>query len=408
MIQLAPVRPWPPLIWVFLGGQSVSLLGDALSLFAIPLLTLELTRSPLVSGLSAASVTIGYICVGLPAGVIVDRSDPWRVMVAMDAVRAAVFTALVVLSACGALTVWLLITLALLAGSAQVFFATAFMVAVRDMFADADLMRANTMTEAANQLALVLGPVTVGALAATVGLRGALLVDAATFVISLATLLSARRCIRGPELSRSAPWPLAMFGEFRDGLRYLLSVRVLVVLTATQMAVNFALAVENLLIFFAKDTLALTTTSVAVVMAGGGVGGVLGALCAPWAARRFGHMRVMVGGLVLAGIAIGSMCVTDSLATLLIANATYLWAVVLASLVNRTERQRIVRRDMLGRVTGTVKFMFLAVGPLGVVVMGSATTALGNDPRPVFLGAGLLAASAAVVAWFAGLRAVRI
>ncbi|MFI5780659.1 MFS transporter [Nocardia sp. NPDC051570] len=407
MTQLAPVRPWPPRVWIFLGGQSVSLLGDALSMLAIPLLTLELSRSPVVSALSAASVTIGYVCVGLPAGVIVDRVDPWRTMVAMDAVRTAVFAALFVLSACGALSVWLLIALALVAGSAQVFFATALMVAIRDMFADAQLMRANSMIEAATQLTLVLGPVTVGALAATVGLRGALLADAVTFVISLVTLGPARRRIRGRERPQSPARLSGMVGEFREGLRYLLSVRVLVVLTAMQMAVNFALAVERLLFFYAKDTLGLSTFAVAVVMAGGGAGGVLGALSAPWVARRFGHVRVVVWGLVLAGIAIASMCVTNSFATLLIANAAYLWAVILASLVNRTERQRIVRRDMLGRVTGTAKFLFLAVEPLGVLVVGGATAALGNDPRPVFLGAGLLAAGAAVTAWFVGLRAVR-
>jgi hypothetical protein len=51
------------LVWgrrVFLAGQAVSLLGDGLAFLAIPLLVLEFSRSPLVSAISAASLTIGY------------------------------------------------------------------------------------------------------------------------------------------------------------------------------------------------------------------------------------------------------------------------------------------------------------------------------------------------------------
>ena len=80
-------RSWPR--GVFLSGQAVSLLGDGLAVLAIPLLVLDLSRDPLAPALSAASVTVGYLVVGLPAGVLADRMDPWRVLVLMDAVRAA-------------------------------------------------------------------------------------------------------------------------------------------------------------------------------------------------------------------------------------------------------------------------------------------------------------------------------
>ena len=83
---------WPR--GVFLSGQAVSLLGDGLAVLAVPLLVLDLTRNPLVSALSAASVTIGYLMVGLPAGVLVDRLDAWRVLLVTDALRAAAFAAL--------------------------------------------------------------------------------------------------------------------------------------------------------------------------------------------------------------------------------------------------------------------------------------------------------------------------
>src|SRR2546429_2071692 len=91
---------WPAR--VFLSGQAVSLLGDGLAVLAIPLLVLGLTRSPLISALSAASVTLGYLAVGLPAGVLVDRLDTWRVLVVTAAPRAAAFAGLYLLWGTGA------------------------------------------------------------------------------------------------------------------------------------------------------------------------------------------------------------------------------------------------------------------------------------------------------------------
>jgi hypothetical protein len=56
-------------------------------------------------------------------------------------------------------------------------------------------------------------------------------------------------------------------------------------------------------------------------------------------------------------------------------------------------------------VTSTVRVLFLAADPLGVVAAGAATVALGGDPRPVFLVAGITVVVAAAGGWAGGLRA---
>jgi MFS family permease len=92
---------------------------------------LDLSRSPLVSALSAASVTVGYLMVGLPAGVLVDRVDPWRVLLLTDALRAGLFAALFGFAAAGLLAVWLVLVIAFAAGACSVFSQTALAVVVR-------------------------------------------------------------------------------------------------------------------------------------------------------------------------------------------------------------------------------------------------------------------------------------
>jgi MFS family permease len=241
---------------VFLAGQAVSLLGDGLAVLAIPLLVLGLSRNPLISALSAATVTLGYLAVGLPAGVLVDRLDAWRVLAIADVVRAAGFAALYLLWLTGAATLWVIMGIALAAGAASVFFETALVVVVKDLFPGPGLLRANSALELASQAALVAGPAIVGVLAASGQLGAALLADALTFAVSLVTLVPIRRQIpRGPAGPR-AGWR-ALAAEFRAGVRYLLSVRVLVVMTAMQIVVNLCLGTEKLMFFYARDTPAL-------------------------------------------------------------------------------------------------------------------------------------------------------
>lgn len=390
---------------IFLAGQAVSLLGDALAVLAIPLLVLEFSRNPIVSALSAASVTVGYLLVGLPAGVLVDRFDPWRTLMLMDGARTVLFGLLYGLAAAARLSVGVILTIAFLAGICHVFFETALVVVVRDLFDGSGLIKANSAIEFATQVSLVLGPAAVGGLVAVGSLELALLVNALTFLVSLVSLIAVWRKRPSALPSATALRLRAMVQEFRAGLRYLRSMRVLIVMTAVQMVVNLSLAVEKLIFFFARDTLGLSVTLTSAVVAAGGVGGIAGALTSSWLVGRVGEMRLVAAAIALAGGSILAMSTATSFVTLAAANLAYGWALIVASVVNRTFRQRVVPRALLGRVTSTVRMLFLAVDPIGVIVAGSLTAWLGGDPRPVFLGAGLLVVTAAGGGWAAGLAA---
>jgi hypothetical protein len=73
---------------VFLGGQAVSMLIDGLAILAVPLLVLQLTGSPVAAVLASLPASAGYLAAGLPAGVLVDRVDPWLVLISGDVIRA--------------------------------------------------------------------------------------------------------------------------------------------------------------------------------------------------------------------------------------------------------------------------------------------------------------------------------
>jgi hypothetical protein len=270
---------------IFLSGQAVSLLGDGLAVLTVPLLVLGLTRNPLAVAASAAPASVGYLLVGLPAGVIVDRLSPWRVLIAADLVRATAFGVLYVLAVAGGLHVWLVLALVFLAGTARAFFDTALAVAVQDMFEVPALVRANASLELATQLSSVLGPGMVGVLAGFGGITIALLLNAGTFVISLVSLVivSGDRHRSLPRSPAALPWRV-LGQEFGQGVRYLLKNKLILTLTALQMVINLCLAADKLVVFYAKDTLQLTATLVSLVLVGGGGG---------WRPRR--HERGQAG-----------------------------------------------------------------------------------------------------------------
>lgn len=393
---------------VFFGGQLFSLLGDGLAFLAVPLVVLSLTDSPFVVALAAAPRTIGYLAVGLIAGAMVDRFHPRLVMMLMDVIRLGAFLTMAVLARAGELEVWLVLVLAFLASSAGVFFETALAVAVRDLARGERLVQANSWLEAANQLSLAVGPGLFGLLTALFGLNTALFGNAASYVCSLLALFA----ISGPSVLRSGDRRTGglrkAFGSLRDdigeGMRYLRTNRLVLLLTTSQALANFFIAAETLIPFFAHNILRLHSSSVGIVVGAGGVGGIAGAVAAARLATPVRRLLVVFVGTVCMGLSLSAMGLVSSFALVAVLNFGVCASAVLALVVIRTIRQEAVPRELLGRVTATVRMTALAASPLGAMIAGSLAGLNGGDPRLVFVGAGLLAAAAGLTVWLAGLR----
>ncbi|MEU4823576.1 MFS transporter [Actinomadura sp. NPDC023710] len=415
---------------LFLGGQSVSLLGDGCAVLAVPLLVLQLTRDPLAAGLAAAPRGIGYLLVGLPAGPVVDRLNPWRVLVAMDVLRAGVFVILPALVWLGAAPLGVVLALAFVGGAATVFFDAALTVAVKDLFPAEGLLTANSVLESAGRTSQMVGPAIVALLATWIGVETALLINAATFAVSLATLvpllievragrtrgddardarsaglLAPGRADRARVTPRSARLILRGLGEdLWEGLRFIVGFRPLLALTIVQTLVNLCLAVDTLIVYFARMQLGLPTPLVAAVITAGGFGGIAGAVTAPFIAARLGALPSISLGILLAAGSLLVMGASTGWAPLLAANAAQVWAVSIASVINRSTRQRWIPRELLGRVTTAARALFVAATPVGATAAGAVTKASGHDPRPAFLGAGLLIGAIIGCGWFGALR----
>lgn len=392
---------------VFLGGQAVSVLGDGLALLAIPLLVLELSRSPVLAVLASLPGSAGYLAAGLPAGVLADRLDPWRVLIGCDISRALIFLALFALTGSRAISPWLVLSLAFAAGMVTVFADTALAIAVRDVFAGGRLVAANSWLESASQIGQIAGPGAAGLLAAAGLLRVSMLIDALTFVVSLATLTAV--CRVRPAGSRSRPVRAAaslraLAREFAQGIRYLAATRLLLTLLMFVLVLNLCLGADKLVIFLARVTMHLSAALVGVVVTAGGAGGLLGAIGTGLVCRRVGPLPAVALCAGVSGVALITLSAATSVPVLLAGNLLYGWAIIAASVTLRALRQALVPREVLGRVTAAWRLGGQGVTLAGAVLAAAAAGLLGGDPRPVLAGAGTLTIVSVGVAWLSALR----
>src|SRR3954468_13237001 len=129
--------PGPANLWrnrefqILWASQALSDLGNAISGLAVPLLVLSLTHSPVQAGLVGTIGLVVMVICRLPAGVLVDRMDRRRIMLACDAARLLAYLALSVVVLRGAATLPLVVAVAVIGAAASAFFGTAEHSALR-------------------------------------------------------------------------------------------------------------------------------------------------------------------------------------------------------------------------------------------------------------------------------------
>jgi MFS family permease len=360
---------------LFWAGESISEVGNSVCLVVVPLVAIDLLHtSTLVVTLLNAVAWLPWLIIGVPAGAWVDRLPPRLVMLACDAVSAACYLSVPVAAWCDVLTVGQLIAITLIAGAATVFFRSAYQVMLAGILEQADLTEGNAKLMGSREVAQIGGPGLGGLLAQLWGPVTGLLADAISFAVSFACLTAVPRPRNGQSGST------ARTGILR-GLRFVWHDPYLRVTTAFSATANLALTgVSALTIVFLVRTLGQSSGITGLVMAIGGIGGVLGAVTARPLGRRFGSARVMliadIAGLAFA-LLIPLTHAGAGLVFIVVANVFIGGGVTIANVMGASFRQTYVPADMLGRVSSATMTIAYAMMPVGALLAGTLATALG-------------------------------
>ncbi|NUT33251.1 MAG: MFS transporter [Hamadaea sp.] len=374
-------------------GQAVSVLGDQVWYVALSWAAVQVV-SPGAAGLLMAVSAIPRLVLMLAGGVLVDRADPRRLMVDSDLVRA------VVCLAAAAVAVWqpgvaVLVAVALVFGAADAVFLPAAAALQPRLLEPAQYAGGNALVATFNRTALTFGAPIGGLLAAVGGLPLALVVNAATFVVSIVALRSVRpHSVTGPATPAVRPRQ-----ALRDGLSYLARHRVLrgVVLVSLLANVGFA-GPMNVGLALAAQAHGWGAGGIGAMLSGFGVGAIVAGLTMMRLKPRRGVGVVVATCFAIQGVAVVLPALVTSLpvavAATALAGLTSGPAAVLLSALVQTSTDDAYR----GRVASVTTVVNLGLTPLAMAAMGVLAGACGLVPAFAASGALELVAAAMCLA----------
>ena len=273
------------LLWT---SQSLSDLGGAVALLAVPLLVLEVTGSAVQAGAVGTAAQVTRLVARLPAGVLADRVDRRRAMLACDAVRLLAFAALAVAVVTGRAGLPAIIAVAVIDAVGGAFFNTTEHAALRSIVPRRQLPAAVARNEARSYGTTLAGPPLGGLL---FGLAPALPFagNAVSYLASLIGVAMIRKPLQ-PDRAEPPPHHAAALAE---GLRFVFTNpflrTVLIVAAPLNLALTgtiFTIVVNLQHHRVPPGVIGLTETMVAA-------GGLLGALAAPALQRCVPFARLL-------------------------------------------------------------------------------------------------------------------
>lgn len=360
----------------FWSGESVSQVGSQVTLLALPLVgVLTLHATPFQMGVLNASSYLPFLVLTLFVGVYLDRVRRRPVMMASAVGRALVLVTIPVLHWAGLLRMEYLYPVALVLGVLTVLFEVAWQAYLPSLVSRDDLVEGNSKLQVSTSVAQVGGPALAGWLVAVLTAPVALLVDAASFVVSFAVLAAIRH--REPDREPAAEQDREpVLRSIAVGLRFTMGNRWLRPCVLEAGTYNlFWLVLETAFLLRAARELGMSATLIGVVLGGGAVGALIGSTLAERTSERLGIGRTvslaMVTGcaaplLVPAAAGPRPLVVTVLFVSFFVGGA----GTTVANIQVVSLRQAITPDAMLGRMNASYRFVSWGTVPLGALLGG--------------------------------------
>jgi len=355
-------------LWI---GDTISQFGTQVSLIALPYLAVTiLGADELQMGVLTALEFIAFLVIGLPAGAWVDRWRRQRVLVANDLIRALALGSLPVAYYLDLLTFGQLCVVALIAGTATVFFDVAYQSYLPSIVDRRQISEGNSKLEVSRSVAQVAGPGLSGFMIRFLGAPLMVLVDAVSFLLSAAFVAR----IRHEEPVHDKSTRRALRVEIAEGLRFVLKHPLLSRIAACTSLFNlFSSISAALIILFMVRDLGLEPGVIGLVFSASAVGGVLGALAATPLARKVGEGRI----IPLSTLVSGPFTFLTPLAAfgwpiplLIVGGLGVSFNVVVYNVAQVSFRQRMCPPHLLGRMNASIRFLVWGTMPIGAFAGG--------------------------------------
>jgi len=357
---------------LFFSGQAISLIGTWMQTVAQSWLVLQLTGSATALGLVVALQTLPVLLLGPYGGVVADRADKRKLMMALQAMMSLLALSLGLLTVTGAVQLWQVYLLAVLLGLNTCFENPARQAFVLEMVGPANLRNAISLNSVLANVARAVGPAIAGLIIATGGLGICFLLNAVSFVAVITSL-----AVLNTDALRPAPPASRTSGQLRAGLRYVRHTPELAI-PLVMMGLIGCLAYEFQVVLpvVAKDTFGGGPQVYGFMTAAMGFGAVAGGL---WvAARGRVGIRSLVNSAAVFGLVIAAAAAAPTLPLELVA-LTLVGAASVGFLSKGNSTLQLASSpSMRGRVMGLWGVAFLGSTPIGGPIAGTVSEHFGG------------------------------
>lgn len=347
-------------------GLSASYLGDQFTTIALLWFVLQLTGSGVAVSLVLLCFQLPGMLTGPLLGMLLDRWQPRLVIGTDNCVRALLIGAIPALSLLGALQLWQIYVLALVAGVLSPATGAGVRVIVPHLVAENALERANVLSSTSMQFASLLGPALAGIVVTQAGGTYALLIDAVSFLCMGFLVFSL------PPIARSVPKAAVPVKQhWLGGFGLVFRKKEILLLTSLSTIFFFSYGpLEAALPLYSDRILHAGAQGYGLLWTGFGVGALVGALLTGFIAARArpGLTQPLIA--ILWGGFLCPLLITHSLplALLCLALGGCSWAPYMP--IETALLQRLIPPAMRGQVFGARLAITTAAAPLGTLLGG--------------------------------------
>jgi MFS family permease len=347
----------------FASGQAVSLVGTWMQTIAEGWLVLTLTGSPFAVGLVTTFNTLPILIFTLYGGVVADRVDKRRYIMALQSVMLINASLLAYCTLSGVITVHLIWLFAFIGGLATAFEVPARQSYLVELVPADDLVSAAALNSTIYNLARVLGPAISGVLLAVAGPGACFAVNAISYV---AVLIGLQRIRHRAVVERPAVRPSVF-----TGMQFIGARPTLAALTSQMMVVSvFAISFIPILPVYARDVLATDASGYGALTSAIGVGAALGAIIVGGLGRRVTRSRLASAGATVLALATIVLAGLGGITPAVICLAVVGAAMATNGIATATSLQLEATPEMRGRVMAVYSFVVLGLAPIGAFQAG--------------------------------------
>jgi MFS family permease len=391
----APAAAPTPSLWRHGGflrlwaGETASQFGEQFGNLAIPVIAVSvLGATSFEVGLLNAAETLAFLVIGLPAGAWIDRWIKRRVMLRVDLIRAVLLAAIPILWFTHVLAFWQLLVVATAVGVCSVFFDVSYQSFIPNLVRNDQIGDANGKLETSAQVARIAGPAAAGGLLALLAAPLLLGVTAVTYLLSFFALST----IKDTEVAKPVEDRRPLVVEIKEGLAWVfrqpLLVRIVMCTAIGNLLSALAFTMMPLLVL---RELGLSPAVYGLVGSAGAVGGLLGASLSgriqKWVGE--GHAIPLAQLIYAASLFVfpATVLLPGAAIPLLIGGEFLLtFSVLVYNIAQVSFRQRICPPALLGRMNASIRFIVWGVLPIGGLIAGLLSTAIGIVPT-ILIGA---------------------